>query len=84
MCVRLGREEPLATLPLTLGHFGFLGRRAALRFLPADDILAHCPLPVVGLGRGPGDLLGAAVGHDVDFGRIQRPTIFGTVSGRAS
>lgn len=83
-CVRSPRDEPPATLPLTLSHFGLLGRRAALRFLPADDVLAHCPLPVVGLGHGPGDLLGTAVRHDVDFGCIQRPTIFGTVSWGAS
>ena len=83
-CGRLPRHEPLATLPLTLGHFRLLWRWAALWFLPADDILAHGSLPVVGLGHRPRDLLGTTVRHDVDFWRIQGPTIFGTVSWGAS
>lgn len=73
-------KSPPDTLPLTLSHFGFLGWRAVFRFLPADDIFVHGPLPVVGLGHAPRGLLTAAVRHDVHFGRIQRPTNFGTVS----
>lgn len=71
-------------LPLTLRHVGLLGRRAAFRLLPADDEFVHCSVSVVGLGRGPRDLLTAAVRHDVDFGGIQRPGTFGAVSGGAS
>lgn len=77
-------EDLPATLPLTISHFGLLRWRAAFWFLPANDIFVHCPLSVVGLGHGPRDLLPAAVRHDVDFGCIQRPTVFGTVSWRAS
>lgn len=78
------REEAPASLPLTFSSFGLLRWWAAFWFLPADDVFVHCPLSVVGLGHGPWDLLTTAVRHDIDFGRIQRAGIFGTVSRRAS
>ena len=78
------RLPPDTTLPLTLSHFRLLRWWAVFRFLPADDVFVHCPLPVVGLGHGPWGLLTAAVRHDVDFGCIQRPATFWTVSRGAS
>lgn len=84
MTCRAAQDAPLATLPWTLGHVGILGRRAAFRLLPADDILVRWPLSVVGLGHGPGGRGAAAVSHDVDCGRVQGAGAFGTVRQRAS